>query len=511
MDSDKEIEMEFEPIYEKLSCSLKRKNFFDQIKIDCKTEVDAQNILSVLNVSSWAFISEYKCENGQINYGGKANFYISFTDIENKLKKCECAVEFKGNIKDDCILENDKLIIDGIVEKCSFDLTGAFLSVEGYVSVKAEVNSFTQANALVGGENLVVDEREFSFLKTSGIRKTTYPLEEEFILNYPVLEVLNHRADAIITAVQCGVGCIIVDGEVLFKAIMLQKNDNNDIIKESFTLPFRVEIECEECMPSMQSIARVKERAFKVDITVDTEKNQSTMRVNVNLVFQGEAFYFENILLAQDIFSTQKEIELSHSNIDYSVVKEMKYCSLNIVNRVGLEENAQDCMLLSTFNEQCEVLKIEKESEGAKISGAITLTLILKDNQGKVFTSRIETPFEREVDLEFDNNLDISQIARVKKCKARIISKEEIEVDCDLYFTFYPEEKNQIRVIDSVKIVGDKEMPTSAISVYIPTSGEELWSLAKKLNICPTALIETNKELQFPLNGNERIVVYRQK
>ena len=56
-----------------------------------------------------------------------------------------------------------------------------------------------------------------------------------------------------------------------------------------------------------------------------------------------------------------------------------------------------------------------------------------------------------------------------------------------------------------------KEENPCAISVYIARSGEDVFSLAKRLNQCPDKIKETNKDLQFPLNGDERIVVYRQK
>ena len=36
-------------------------------------------------------------------------------------------------------------------------------------------------------------------------------------------------------------------------------------------------------------------------------------------------------------------------------------------------------------------------------------------------------------------------------------------------------------------------------------------ALAKRLNVCPKSLVETNSDLQFPLTGKERIVVYRRK
>ena len=94
---------------------------------------------------------------------------------------------------------------------------------------------------------------------------------------------------------------------------------------------------------------------------------------------------------------------------------------------------------------------------------------------------------------------------------ARIISVNEIELETEIAFTVYPHEKSQIKIIGEIKALGEKKKNSCALSVYIPVEGEELWSLSKRLNVCPSALLSTNPELTFPLTGKERIVVYRQK
>ena len=84
-----------------------------------------------------------------------------------------------------------------------------------------------------------------------------------------------------------------------------------------------------------------------------------------------------------------------------------------------------------------------------------------------------------------------------------------MEFESELFFTVYPSKKCSHKVIKNVSVLEEKVINDSAITVYIAQEGDELWSLAKRLNVCPEQLIETNSELQFPLTGKERIVVYR--
>jgi len=51
----------------------------------------------------------------------------------------------------------------------------------------------------------------------------------------------------------------------------------------------------------------------------------------------------------------------------------------------------------------------------------------------------------------------------------------------------------------------------SAISLYLPKAGEDLWTTAKRLRCTPEDLQKNNSELTFPLKEGAKIFVYRQK
>jgi len=299
-----------EPVFEKISFYQSEGEIVEQIKADVKTDVSTESVSGILSVSPFVVISESEVVNGKVRYGGKITFYISYADEGGALRKCECGNEFVGEIKSESIKDGCRAFVTAEVEKAEADLSGLKLSVTAYVNVKANVSGCKEINALIGGDNLIVDEKELSSVRSLGVRRGIYPIEEEFEVPYPIEEVLFHRADAVITASQCGVGTIIIDGEVLLTAIMLQKTDKKDIIKETRVFPFRMEIECEEAMPNMYSSAKVIERALKTDVNVDAEGGKSVVFVNVSLSFEGEAFAPTSARIASDAFSTENEIEL---------------------------------------------------------------------------------------------------------------------------------------------------------------------------------------------------------
>lgn len=502
--------MAIEPVYEKLILTSPCETIKGQLKIDGKTDVQAEFVEKVLASNAFAVISQSEIVSGQIRYGGKATFYLSYLGTDGEIYKCECGSEFSGALEKTKLNDNSRVRTTAVVEKVEVSTDGIKLSVSAIVCVTAYPFEKGEVCALSGGENLIVDSKQAPVIKTFGVREGVLPLEEEFELSYPVQEILSHKASAVITAVQCGVGTIIVDGEVFVSVIALQKNQKRDIIKENKVLPFRHELECEDAMPTMQATARVKEKSFKIDVAVDTENGTSALTSNVTLLFEGEAFTKTDVTIAADAFSTTEEVELVYDNFPYYKACE-QYGSKQICNGVcSIDELSVGATMLAVGSERADIVTLAKSDGGIIINGTILALGYFKDGDGAVFTRKIELPFEKTVEYMGEERDTVEVTCIANKTTAKIVSLTEMSVEAELIFTVYPCERSSIRYVKEVKSVGEKSKCDSAISVYIPMENEDLWSLSKRLNVCPETLVMTNKDLQFPLTGKERIVIYRQ-
>ena len=502
--------MAIEPIFEKINYVKNHSEMTEQIRSECKTDVFCEEIESVLNVSARAVVNSVTAMDGKVEYNGKIVYYISYQTVDGQLKKAECGNEFSGIIKDAEIKSDMRSFATVTVDKCQAEAGGVKLSVNAYLTVKVFTSKNQQKDALSGGNNLIIDKKEVPFVKSMGVRQGSYPLEEEFELDYPVEEVVSHRADAIITAVQCGVGTIIVDGEVLLSIIVLQKNEKRDIIRENKSLPFRMEIECEEAMPTMNASARVFEKSYKTDVLVDENKGTSVVSASVVLKFEGEAFVDSELSLVSDAFSVDQDIELITEEIPYLKTCEMRCLSAFASGRVGVEQLPIGSVLLAVGGESAYITEKKCEDGALKVSGILTAVGYFK-NEGKFFTRKLETPFECSFDCAFSCDTELEVHLKPQKAKGKIVTLEEVDLEAEMLFNVYPTVCERINLVSGVKTVGEKKKKDCALSVYIPVEGEELWSLAKRLNVCPETLIETNKDLCFPLTGKERIVLYRQK
>ena len=503
--------MEFTPVFEKINYDVVKGKIKEQIKAECKTEVSVDSVASVLSVYCTAFVDDTGVKDGKAGYGGRVLFYVSYIDKDGEVRKAECGNEFSGTIKDELLKNGDRTVMTITSDKTETSLSGAFLSVTAYLTVSAIISSPAEVPALSGGENLVVDVGEIEQLKGLGERSSSYPIEEEFEISYPVAEVLSYGVSAVVTAAQCGVGTIIVDGEVLLSLIMLQKNDKRDIIRENKTLPFRAEIDFEEAMPQMQAVARVKERSVKLDVAVDATTGKSTVTASLNLKLQGQAFSIQSLTVAKDVFSVDKELEIEKSDVCCYKQCEQRILTATVKGRATIDELPIGAGVFAVCNERVEITEHGCSESAVTFTGVLSATTFLRDGDFKPFVKKVELPFECSFDCVLGCGVEIDTVAKASLAKAKIISATEIEIESVVNFAVYPAEKCSFKVVKGVKATGEKQTPKSAISVYIPTEGEDLWSLSKRLNVCPESLLESNRELCFPLTGNERIVVYRQK
>lgn len=499
-----------EPVFEKITFVQALEDKKEQIKVECKSDLLNEECVSVLSISPFCFVENGESVDGKIKYNGKTNFYITYIDNQGELKKSECAVDFDGvfNLEN---FEDIKASVSSTVEKVEYSQNGAYLTITAFLAIKLSCQKLNGISALVGGENLFVDQVENNCLVSLGKKKSVYPIEEEFELSYPVSEVLCHSAKAIITASQCGVGSIIVDGQVLLSIVCLQKNENRGIIKENRVLPFRMEIECEDAMPNMLSVAFVKEKSFKIDVGVDDERGVSVVNAYASLLFEGEAFSQNTYCCAKDAFCTQKHLELVKENCLSYQAQELRSYNFSVSGRGSTMEIPLGASAVACCLEKVDIVGYNRVSDGLNIVGEYFTTVYFKDAENKIFARKLEFAFENFIEGGFDTNTEFSFKAKAFKTTAKIVSPTELEIFGEVFLTLYPTVKTECKVVSDLKFLQDKEENPCAISVYIAMEGEDVFSLAKRLNQCPDKLRETNKDLQFPLNGDERIVVYRQK
>ena len=85
----------------------------------------------------------------------------------------------------------------------------------------------------------------------------------------------------------------------------------------------------------------------------------------------------------------------------------------------------------------------------------------------------------------------------------------DAEGSVKLYVTLFAREENVY--VRELSVGEARAEEGGAVGVYFPAAGDTLWDTAKKLGKTPEEVQAADPELQFPLTGTERIVVWRRK
>ncbi len=483
------------------------KYFIDKQKVVCKTDIRAESCKKILGITISPCVEQEDASQNRVNYSGKVIFSVFYLSSEGNILKTERAVEFMGKAEIEGVSSSDTVFVWADKERVEHDLSGSYLSVTAIISVSGKIGCINQITALKGGENLLTKTEPLSICRNFPTVKGAYVIDEEFELGIAVEEVYSQRATVCLTNATCGVGTVVFEGEAYFSALLLQNPEKKDIIRENKVVPFRFETEYPDAMPQMTAICTLKQKALKTEISVDRESGKSTVRMMLTVCYQSTVYAEEEIGVTADCFSVTDKLDCEIKGYEYSLPLMPKTVQTDV--SVSTEVNVEEGAILTSFGcEEGEITEIKRSENGLTVLGYVEGFAYFYDDQSGSYPYKISLPFEKEV-LISDLARDFRAEGVVCSCVATRSTSGEITLTLKLFISVYPTQKREFRYIEGVKSVGEKCCSTSAISVYIPMPDEDLWGLSKRLSVCPEQLMNANPDLQFPLSGDERIVVFR--
>ena len=494
--------------YDQLTMKNRSERLVSQTEVSVKTNLAAGEVAKVLGISAAANCLGTEVSEKQIAVTGRVTFSVCYETPEGEIRKTECGTELAAKIEDERIPAAGKAQVQLFVDKADAELSSV-LVVNAAVGMEGYVVTNVTAQYLSGGEDIVCRTEEISFDRAVGGARGTYTIDEEFELNYGVREVLLHDAKVIVTGAQCGIGAIVADGICILTMSLLQNIENSDILLERRVFPFRLEAECPEAMPNFAAFARGAGKSVKLDITVDEQTGKSTVLATMGIELDCEAYENALVSVASDAYLPDKESALTRETYQYDLPAGGRQFTERMTLRGALRsELPQGARLMS-----CGLVRLNLFTDtqsGFAVEGSVEGKAFVKDPENKVTAITFEAPFRIEPDYAPCEGEKVSVDGGVEEMTARIASSEEIELSITARIVVSGRKKAEFAAITDVAEGAPREVNHSAISVYIPAEGEDLWTVSKKLNACPEAIMQYNPDLTFPLTGGERILIYRQ-
>jgi hypothetical protein len=246
-------------------------------------------------------------------------------------------------------------------------------------------------------------------------------------------------------------------------------------------------------------------KSAQITVTTDEEKNKS--KINVSLVLYSECLFYvkEEISVCEDVFSTECNLFIKEGKIGGRCLTNAQFFTERIGGNASLNVTFDGDFTVRSVVKCKTELNCKKLPNGYEAEGYVEAETLLECADG-LRNATLILPFVFPLQVS-EGEVALNGVAY--GLSARRVG-ERVEADCTLKITARTYQKQESSYVASVEEGEKYQEPTCAISIYIPTEGDGLWEVSKKLKRNPIDVQKSNPDLEFPIKKGERLFVYRQ-
>lgn len=469
--------------------------------VECKVPIKEEETLEEVCSLGRVSINYIDCEQGEVRYGGKVVFSVSYGVSE--LKKAEVGVEFSYKTQVEGVAEGDQITADAWLENVKLSVVNGLPTVTGAVVLKGRVEKGVEFDYIRQCDGLCVKKEEIENSLLCGVEKKSFNIEEEFDTQIIIGEVLSHVETVKVLSVLSGIGAVAVSGEIELGMVVLPVDGTPTYHKQ--VIPFRHEHEIQKVMPDLISISTASLSDANLKIVVDKNKEKSTVFMSADINLITRLYENKNLSYITDAYSLSKELSFEKSTKKACTVCAQRYVDEKF-EQSGISKSFENSRLVAPLFAKIEQIDIKNEQGEVEISGVLEVSFLLKSESGYntqssnvPFTIKDKTSCDK-VSISSYSVTDLSASLDGGGITVSYKISVLLEERCEKTFTY----------ICNIEEVKDKEINLSAISVCIPSANDTLWELSKALGVPQDEILKLNPNLTFPLTGEERVIVYRE-
>lgn len=493
--------------YEKCTCVAAGKPFTAQTIVECRLADWADN--TVLAVDARAVAGGAEAGSGEVRYGGRLYFTVLAATPEGGVISAERGAEFTHGAPCESAAPAQTADVKVRVEKVEWKKDGRALVLSAILS--SEITLFVPAEIsyLAGGEGVAVDLKPVRVSKVYACRGEA-EIEEEFDTDY-VGDVLAHSERVYIERAEAGDGAVEVSGEINL-GILAKREGESDTISYERLIPFRAEIACAEAARGLGCTADAFVRSVNISASCEEDKGRCRILAEFTLGLCARVYRSEEVYMGADAFCPGYESRLEKQAVPSGGPVAAFNASERISGGAALAGKTDFACSLQAVAFGGVRIAAEVHDGEIEAEGVVSANVLMKDADGRPASVEMSLPFSFPVRCDRAKKGMRAELSALA-CGIAARQKREGELDAEcalkLHCTLFEECSGE--AVTKLEAGAPAPERTAAVSVYIPCAGDGLWDVAKRLGKPPEEVRRTNAELEFPLTGSERIVIYRKK
>lgn len=501
--------MAFEPVFEVVKLNSKRRLAKTQAVVEARLLPQPNTVIArVLSITADSVISASEVFTGEARYNGRVNFKVLFVDVDGRNHSMDYNADFSDKIEDGAITSDiSPYISAAVLDTDIVNVSAGEIKLASVVEIRLDADVSEELKYLSsGGEGLYThdDRVEYSHLtaRGSGVVTMNAALNDVKIVNILLAE---HKA--VITSRSAGVDIVRVEGNIISDVC----GETEDGLLASYRVetPFSEEFGAGDARPSDLVIACA---SVSGSAKLESDGEASAVSLEYSLKVDYSVYSDAGVDVIVDAFSVSNELLSTSESVNICKNKLNVTVADRVEGSVTLEVNMPivDNILAATAL-RLSVTNIVAGDGEALIEGIASGNIIYYSAEANSKNSvAVELPFSLKIPVEgMSEGDDVTGRGEVTAVTLKIRRGNEIDIRADIAVELEASGICTKCVITELNEGEARELPSSAISIHIAKPGETLWDVAKALGSTPELVMLQNPDLNLPLSGGERIIVYR--
>ena len=456
-------------------------------------------------VAVYPQVSATSCEvsSGRVNYGGKLVLTIVYCDEEGKLCRMQKGAEFSHFADDDCLAPAQNGVCALSCDKTTVKREGSSFVIAAIISADVKVYARAERTFAFGAEGAFVKTEKIPFSSAVCFSGES-EIEDDFEAD-SVVDVLIPCAKAVVMSCECGTGEVAVSGEI-FLSLFAMRQDKPTCLER--IIPFKCTVSCDDASVGYNASARAEISDLNVTASVNEERGRCDINFVCNLNVTGWFADEHSEEVITDAFSDSNAVILNRAEECCRRCEDTKVYLERVSGLAATKSKlTYDCKFLAAALPQADCAF--NPSTGC-VEGAVSCVLVYEQG-GEFKSTDVNLPFSVALNGVCEEGQTVCEDVAVSGISVRLKAEGEAEAEATLRICATVLSEKKVSFVTGMEEGDAIEANDCAVSVFLPSAGDGLWEVAKKLCKSPSEVSSCNAELQFPLTGKERIVVYRRK
>lgn len=488
--------------------SLPNANFKTQMNINIDADTHIKNII---NCNAYLFDLTTESFSNKCIIKGKVGVKVVYVDLDNMLNAVTNTTDFSETVQSQDLTSDCQVYCynEQLTSEYSFDdrslKVGVNVNLKLFSTIDLNMNMSNTST-----EDLIIKNHQMNVDYRLENISNSYTDNLEITLPYRVNKVLSIDLKPCLQRVECEDGYLTVEGQTIYRLICEIEGEERECLKTYCqSSPFKYQIKAEKSTPDSMAHIILKTNPNNVEFTSELNDNETTIKVDYEILAMGYLYATYEITCPDDLYSTKNELDLTFSSREFCKLSPVMNFQVAFDGEIQLGEDTNIDEIIDLTNLSTLITQTYTSKNKLTFEGVAYANLIYFNEDKDIKLLNVEFPFSvsKENNNDCDEIIDCDMTIISQKCKIKRGSTLLIDLEADV--CAYTMTRKKENILEKINYKNELSYGDIAFQILIAKENETLWDFCKRAHCKKETIESTNKEIPPVFQGGEKIVIFR--